>query len=1144
MKPGTQLGEFTIVRPLASGGMGSVHLATNPAGERVAIKTVDSSSAAHLVSLRREIRALLAIDHPSIVRIVGHGLYEAIPWFAMEYIEGYPLRDHFTSSYETRLLHEGSDTLVHAPTLVAEPSQEPLLAWNQKVLPPDEQRTLLLQMARVLRGLGHLHAAGLVHRDLKPENIVVRQRDQEPVIVDFGIATSSAAGARERLSRVVSVAGTPAYMSPEQSLGRWSDARADLYSIGCMLYEILCGRPPFVADSFVKYAAAHAYQPPPPLPARVSKPLADLVARLLAKAPEERPGYAHDVAADIERILGATASKETPPTYLYRPDLVGRDEAMAACRDAITQLRTGKAGLTIIAGARGSGKTRLAIELASEVEGFSDMACVLVSNNPGEEQARGQNPFTAVLADIADRCRERGPEFTKVAFAGQVAVLAKVYPPLTELPGLEDLKIGPDLPVMAETMRRTKAFMELMQRVFPGKPVALILDEFAPKYLHYVQVQRSVQNTSPSPLWLFMTVNSDHENVMREVTKHQIVNLSPLSHNETHRLVRGSLGLTDAPADLVDFLFARSAGNPAMTMELLRQAVDLGYVKRDVQGQWVISQRAEHWEMPESSDAGRLMIRRLETLSQESQFLIRTLAIVGHPISVPLAERLMGGAGALDASLAPLIQMGAAEMGAYDVRLGANQLQAALLQHAAREDVRLAHSRLARALRDETAPDWGSIARHHHHADELDLAREAYLRAAKAAEARGDIEKRWLNLRGYLETKPRISEDVFDAYLGFATLSQRLAKTQDLRAVVEDALSAAQAANRVDVRARILAIKGAQLAISDVASALAILDEALQIAESLDHSEIRYRVLISFGHALQINGRGHEAEPYLRQARELAVNFDSHMQAQAAMNHAASFLNADRFTDAQEALQAALELSRSGDHKVLEGYVLGNLGILQREYFEDFPKALTLIREAILMHEACFDVPATAQATIYESGTLWRMGRYEEALAVAERAIQLNILAETGDGALLKARTVLAMALQSNGRFEEARTVFWEGRGNSPRLIEQREHALQAAAFERRMGNLDACEEWLSWNGVGQHKTAPDDDPRLMAARAHLALARGQTPEWPPRHDVSHTHYARAVQRALDASKLWYGEAIEDVIAIIPSMANRINDTD
>jgi serine/threonine protein kinase len=158
---------------------------------------------------------------------------------------------------------------------------------------------------QVLEGLAHAHHHGLVHRDLKPENMFITRdyRDREVVkLVDFGIAKILDASDQERLTRTGFVFGTPSFMSPEQALGNPVDERTDLYATGLVLYQLLAGRRPFVANERAELMRMQIMEPPPPLPHTVPAELVAIVMRLLEKQPALRFAHALDVAGELARI--------------------------------------------------------------------------------------------------------------------------------------------------------------------------------------------------------------------------------------------------------------------------------------------------------------------------------------------------------------------------------------------------------------------------------------------------------------------------------------------------------------------------------------------------------------------------------------------------------------------------------------------------------------------------------------------------------------------------------------------------------------------------------------------------------------------------------------------------------------------------
>mgnify|MGYP003342198915 CR=1 FL=1 len=186
-----------------------------------------------------------------------------------------------------------------------------------------------------------------MHRDLKPENVFILAGDV-PVLVDFGlVANFEGASGREALELAGATMGTPAYMAPEQVRGEVVDARADLYAVGCLLYELITGRVPFLASNTLELVGKHLLatpQRPSELVTGVPPALDELILRLLAKNPRDRIGHADDVAAALI-ALGADAdhgySTAPPPprAYLYRTGFTGREDVFRKLRQAIDTAR-------------------------------------------------------------------------------------------------------------------------------------------------------------------------------------------------------------------------------------------------------------------------------------------------------------------------------------------------------------------------------------------------------------------------------------------------------------------------------------------------------------------------------------------------------------------------------------------------------------------------------------------------------------------------------------------------------------------------------------------------------------------------------------------------------------------------------------
>jgi serine/threonine protein kinase/tetratricopeptide (TPR) repeat protein len=268
---------YTILSELGHGGMATVYLADDLRhGRRVAVKVLRAELGAVLGPDRftREIRMAAALNHPHILPLHDSGEAGGRLFYVMPHVRGGSLRQ--------RLAAEGQ-------------------------LPVDEAVRLVRQVASAL---GHAHSHGLIHRDIKPENILLHEG--EAMVTDFGIALA-AGNEQERLTQTGLMVGTPEYMSPEQAAGeRTIDARSDVYSLACVLYELLAGAPPHMATSARSVIARRFSEPPPRIrrvrPA-VPAALDEAIARALAVNPEQR---FPDMAAFADGLTGTAAAAPRP----------------------------------------------------------------------------------------------------------------------------------------------------------------------------------------------------------------------------------------------------------------------------------------------------------------------------------------------------------------------------------------------------------------------------------------------------------------------------------------------------------------------------------------------------------------------------------------------------------------------------------------------------------------------------------------------------------------------------------------------------------------------------------------------------------------------------------------------------------------
>jgi hypothetical protein len=270
LKPGTVIDGYEVVSLLGKGGMGAVYR-VHRGGAVFALKTLSGGDLAapdQVVRFRREGEVLLALDHPSIVRVHASGQAQGLLYLIMSLVDG--------ESLEARIRRAG-------PLAVADAG------------------ALLLGVARAI---AFAHARGVVHRDLKPANILIENGTGRPFVVDFGLARQLGDTA-ERLTRTGEVMGTPAYVAPEQAFGlkQEQDERTDVYGLGALLYGALAGRAPFVGTSAIAVLKQVSMDEPRPLE-KVPPAIDAVVRRAMVKERDQRTPSAAAFADELEAALG------------------------------------------------------------------------------------------------------------------------------------------------------------------------------------------------------------------------------------------------------------------------------------------------------------------------------------------------------------------------------------------------------------------------------------------------------------------------------------------------------------------------------------------------------------------------------------------------------------------------------------------------------------------------------------------------------------------------------------------------------------------------------------------------------------------------------------------------------------------------
>ncbi|MBN9375715.1 MAG: Stk1 family PASTA domain-containing Ser/Thr kinase, partial [Cellulomonas sp.] len=283
-------GRYEVGELIGRGGMAEVHIGYDRRlGRTVAIKILRSDLArdpSFQNRFRREAQSAAALNHPAIVAVYDTGedviteptgVAAHVPFIVMEYVEGHTVRD---------ILRDGA------------------------AVPIEEAVEIT---AGVLSALEYSHHAGIVHRDIKPANVMLTPTGAVKVM-DFGIARAVADSAAT-MTQTQAVIGTAQYLSPEQARGEQVDTRSDLYSTGCLLFELLTGRPPFTGDSPVAVAYQHVRENPP-APSDIASDVPDTLDRItlkaLAKERDDRYQTAGEFRADLEAVLRGGAVGAPP----------------------------------------------------------------------------------------------------------------------------------------------------------------------------------------------------------------------------------------------------------------------------------------------------------------------------------------------------------------------------------------------------------------------------------------------------------------------------------------------------------------------------------------------------------------------------------------------------------------------------------------------------------------------------------------------------------------------------------------------------------------------------------------------------------------------------------------------------------------
>jgi serine/threonine protein kinase len=656
-----RIGPYEICGVLGVGGMGIVYDGVHSVtGQRVAVKTLHSIHHRTLHGLRTEVLALRRVSHPLVVAILEDGLLETPPWYSMERIEGRTLAEWHGQIWGNVAPHSQTvplslaGSVVEALTHSSEPSQTESQEGDQLPLAAAGRLEAVLTIFwRLCEPLWHVHAQGIIHRDLKPGNILLRI-DDAPVIMDFGLASRSSSSAdRGGLDVSIDGGGSAPYVAPEQIRGEFVDARADLYSFGCILYEALTGRPPYLGVTPREVVSKHLSEAPLPpslLVRGVPSSIDRLVLHLLEKDPSRRLGHTDHLAnalASAGRLPGRVfaPSDVSIEPYLYRPGLSGRTTVMKHVEDACRVAAKGTGSLHFVAGESGIGKTFLAVE-ASRLASTLDMQvirgeCQQLSTEVGgtEASAGPLLPFRRLLQLFADQCREAGHLGPPARLGGTARVLAAYEPSLASIFGMDPLPTQLALPPEANRRLVLAALLEILELIARDKPLFLILDDLQWADELSIALLESLLDGLVGKLRVVVLglyrIEEASPQLTQLVQRMEIreIPLARLNEADIAQLVSDMLAMKSPPSSLVQFVHLRSEGNPFFAAEYLRLLANEGVLDRR-DGAWTFTAPAPGEPIAGRLDAPTSIVdlirRRLAYLGEKARRIARAAAILSR----------------------------------------------------------------------------------------------------------------------------------------------------------------------------------------------------------------------------------------------------------------------------------------------------------------------------------------------------------------------------------------------------------------------------------------------------------------------------------------------------------------------------------
>ncbi|MEL6179764.1 MAG: AAA family ATPase, partial [Myxococcota bacterium] len=637
---------------------------------------------------------------------------------------------------------------------------------------------------QVGQALSYIHSQGVVHADLKPDNILITP-DDKAILVDFGLATSFGSRVEVDTLRHAGLrAGSLSYISPEQCKGEPLDPRADLYALGCIVFECLSGRPPFLIEGTGvirnTMLEKHIHERPPTLEQLgVEVPegwdaVVEVMEGLLAKSPTARPGHAQVMLRTLETVgVGRYDRTREGRPYLNKPALIGRQRLLGQLTEALQQTQhDGTGQLILLGGESGVGKTRLAFELIREARqrqiqvwvGYSSsmLGSGLRSSDHMEDRPLGL--FVPVLRALADHCVQAGPQTTAAILEpADVAILVPYAPFLRQLPGVEHTPLA-ELPAESARLRLFACLVRVLERACVERPALFVFDDVQwADELSWAALEFMAHHLASSPWLVVGTYRADEvsellQELMDEVPC-QALSVGRLSSVQVAQLAGQMLGTTPNPV-LVEALTAKSGGNPFFVAEYLHTIVESDTLRLGSQGRWTLLDEDTLGErlaqLPDPGSIQVLLGQRLDRLGGHERWICEAAAVLGkrcHPTVLREVSELARFP--FQNALDMLVQLHILEYGdgfqQEQLQFVHDRLHETSYTRAHGDRLKVLHRKAASVLESQESFDPGTTALHWARGGEPDQARSRYVEAARQDAERWAVEEARRHLRAALE---------------------------------------------------------------------------------------------------------------------------------------------------------------------------------------------------------------------------------------------------------------------------------------------------------------------------------------------------------------------------------------------------------